>query len=206
MLNVYYERVAKKKPLKHLWAWWVSRIFDPVMEIPLVLGVAVWYAVNYQLRIRFLVLLLVVDAVLPALYMIVELMRGKISDWDMTKKEERRGLYIFTVFCHFFMMLFAYFLGKIVLAKVLLVFWSLTLVFAIITYYWKISVHAGVNAAALAFFNHIWGWSNYWWLLLILLIVLWARVVIKKHSWAQVIAGSLLPIAVTEIGLRLTGV
>lgn len=188
------------------WAWILSRVFDPVMEIPLILGVLVYYAVNYQMRVRFLLLVLVVDIVLPAIFMIVGLKRGDISDWDMTKKEERKGIYLFVSFCHFFMMLFAFFLGKVLLAKVLFIFWGLTLVFALITHFWKISVHAGVNAAALAFFNHIWGWQNYWWLLIVLLLVIWSRVMIKKHTWSQVIVGSVLAISWVEIGLKLAGV
>jgi membrane-associated phospholipid phosphatase len=182
-------------------AWVVSRIFDPVIEIPLVLSVAVWWALTNGLRWRFLVFLMVMDALLPALYMLWGLKKGFISDWDITKKQERRGLYVVTALTHLVGVVYAFFLGKTELGYILLVFWSLAVVFAVITYFWKISVHAGVNGVMLAFFNHFWGWENYWWLVLVLLLVLWSRVEIKKHSWLQVMVGSGLAIAWVELGL-----
>lgn len=183
-------------------AWVVSRVFDPVIEIPVMLGATAWWALTNGFRWRFLVFLLLVDALLPALYMFYGLRKGFISDWDMTKKEERRGLYVFTVLVHLVGVVYAFFLGKSELGVILLVFWSLAVIFALVTYFWKISVHAGVNGAALAFFNHFWGWENYWWLVVVLLLVLWSRVEIKKHTWMQVMIGSSLAIIWVELGLR----
>ena len=97
---------------------------------------------------------------------------------------------------------YAFFLGKTELASILLVFWSLAVVFAVVTYFWKISVHAGVNGVMLAFFNHFWGWESYWWLTLVFLLVLWSRVEIKKHSWLQVMVGAGLAVAWVEMGLN----
>lgn len=181
----------------------VSRVFDPVIEIPVMLGASVWWALTNGLRWRFLVFLLLVDALLPALYMFYGLKKGFISDWDITNKKERRGLYIFTSLVHLVGVVYAFFLGKTELGMVLLVFWSLAVVFAVVTYFWKISVHAGVNGVALAFFNHFWGWENYWWLSLVLLLVLWSRVEIKKHTLMQVSVGAGLAVVWVEMGLRL---
>ncbi|MBI3954576.1 hypothetical protein HY333_00885 [Candidatus Collierbacteria bacterium] len=186
-------------------AWAISRIFDPVIEIPILLSVATWFALTNGLRWRFLIFLLVVDALLPLFYLIYGLKKGKISDWDMTKREERQGIYIFTAIVHLIGVVYAYALGKTGLAGILLVFWSAAVIFALITTKWKISVHGGVNGAALSFFNHFWGWQYYWWLVIVLLLVLWSRVEIKKHSWAQVLVGASLAIVIVEVGLRLTG-
>jgi hypothetical protein len=183
-------------------AWIISRVFDPVIEIPIMLSGAVWWALTNGLRWRFLLFLLLTDALIPALYMLWGLKKGFISDWDITKKEERRGLYIVTALIHLVGVVYAFFLGKTELGYILLVFWSMAVVFAVITYFWKISVHAGVNGAALAFFNHFWGWENYWWLVVVLLLVLWSRVEIKKHTWMQVTLGAGLAIVWVELGLR----
>lgn len=183
----------------------MSRIFDPVIEIPLMLFLVTTMALTNGLRWRFLVFLLIFDALLPAIYMVVGLKTKKIGDWDMTRKEDRRGLYAFTALVHFFGVVYAYFLGKDELAEVLFLLWSLAIVFAAVTYFWKISAHAGVNAVLLTLVNHYFGWSRFWWLAIILLLVLWARVVIKKHSWAQVLAGAGLALVWVEGGLRLIG-
>lgn len=193
--------VILKKMSKRL-AWIIARVFDPVIEIPVLLSAAVWLALTNGLRWRFLVMLLVIDAVLPFLYMLWGLMTKRISDWDITKKEERNGLHFFTIFCHLFGVVAALAIGKIFLFEVLLVFWSLAVVFALITTRWKISIHAGVNAALVAFFNHFYGWDKYWWTVGVLVIVLWSRVVIKKHTWAQVAVGALLALAWVSAGLN----
>lgn len=196
-----------KKKSNHLnrLAWVVSRVFDPVIEIPLMLSAAIYYAIQSGWRFRYLVFLLLLDGVLPMAYMLWGLMSKKISDWDMTKKDERKGIYLFTVLTHLFGVVFAYMLGKDELAEILFVFWILAVVFALVTLVWKISVHAGVNGAAVAFFNHFWGWRLYWWLVLVLVMVLWSRIVIKKHTPAQVTVGAVSAIVIVEFGLRVIG-
>lgn len=186
-------------------AWFVSRVFDPVIEIPVLLTATVVFAIANGWRFRYLVFLLIIDALLPAAYMLWGLARRTISDWDMTRKNERYGLYFFTVFAHLFGVVYAYMLGKEELAEILFVFWALAVVFAVITLFWKISVHAGVNGAAVAFFNHLYGWENYWWLPLVLLLVFWARVRIKKHTWPQVLVGGGVALTMVEMGLRVVG-
>lgn len=186
-------------------AWVISRVFDPVIEIPVLLSAAVLYAIRNGWRFRYLVFLLLIDALAPAAFMVWGLITKRFSDWDMTKREERRSIYIFTVIVHLFGVVYAFLLGKEELSEILFVFWLVALVFAIVTFFWKISIHAGVNGAALAFFNHFWGWQNYWWLAVVLLLVLWARVEIHKHTWTQVLVGAGSAIAMVEFGLRLVG-
>ncbi len=199
-----------KKTKKSTWglsslAWFVSRIFDPVIEIPLLLSASVLYALRNGMRYRYLVFLLLIDALAPAAFLVWGLVCKKFSDWDMTRREERWSIYVFTVIMHLFGVVYAFMLGKEELSEILFVFWLVALVFAITTMFWKISVHAGVNGAAVAFFNHFWGWQNYWWLLIVLLIVLWARVKIHKHSWGQVLIGGSAALVMVEFGLRLVG-
>lgn len=184
-------------------AYGVSRLFDPVVEIPVLLTAAVWWALTNGMRWRFLALLLVVDALLPAVFMVWSLKTGRISDWDVSKKEERRELYFFTVFAHLFGVVLAFLIGKYVLFEILLIWWSLAVIVAVITIFWKISVHAGVNAALVSFFNHFYGWDRYWWLVGILILVLWARVRSKRHNWAQVLVGAILALAWVSLGLQL---
>lgn len=191
--------------MKRKLAWAISRVFDPVIEIPILLAGSVYYALSNGLRWRFLVMLLVVDALLPALYMVYGLMKGKIKDWDITRREERMGLYFFTIFAHLFGVVAAYAVGKTDLFEILLVFWTMAVVFAVVTLFWKISVHAGTNAAVVAFFNHYYGWDRFWWLVLVLIVVLWSRVEIKKHTWAQVLVGATLALVWVSLGLQWLG-
>jgi len=197
-----YIELMKKGNGKNKLAWVVSRVFDPIFEIPFLLVLTAWVALTNGLRWRFIVFLLFFDALLPAAYFIIGLKTKKIADWDLTRKEDRRGIYTFTALVHFFGVVYAYFLGKTELAGVLFVLWSLAVVFAGITYFWKISVHAGVNGVMLALLTHYYGWDRFGWLAIVLFLVIWARVKAKKHTWAQVLAGAGLAIAWVEIGLR----
>lgn len=203
---VYHESMGKgKRNWLNRLAWLISRVFDPVIEIPLLISVATLYAVRNGWRFRYLIFLLIIDALAPAAFLIWGLVKKKFSDWDMSKRKERSSIYIFTVMMHFFGVVYAFMLGKEELSEVLFVFWLVALAFAIVTLFWKISIHAGVNGAAVAFFNHFWGWQNYWWLVIVLLLVLWARVEIRKHTWAQVLIGAGSAIVILEFGLRLVG-
>lgn len=195
--------VKKKINLETRAAWAISRIFDPVIEIPVLLAAAAWIALTNGLRWRFLVFLLVIDAVLPFLYMQWGLRTGRIKDWDMTDRKQRFELYFFTIFAHLFGVVAAYAIGKTELFEILLIFWSLALIYGVITLFWKISIHAGTNAALLAFFNHFYGWDKYWWLVLVLVIVLWSRVKTKKHTWSQVGWGSVIALGWVSVGLQL---
>ncbi len=120
--------VKKKRGGMNLAAWVISRVFDPVVEIPLLLAAVTFVALNNGLRWRFLIFLMICDALLPAVYMLWGLATKRISDWDMTKRGERSGIYFFTIFCHLFGVVFAYLLGKVLLAKILFIFWSLAVV------------------------------------------------------------------------------
>jgi hypothetical protein len=186
-------------------AFVVSRIFDPVVVIPVILLSAVWLALTNGLRFRFLIFVLIVDLMIPAAYFINGLRVGWMKDWDATDRKDRIGLFFFTVMMHAVSVVYAFMLGKPEMGLILLVFWILAVIFAFITLFWKISVHAGVMATALAFFAHFWGWSRAWWVVILLLLVLWARVEARKHSWLQVFAGAGLAIVVVEVGLRIVG-
>ncbi len=179
-----------------------SRVFDPVIEIPVLLSAAVLIAVNNGMRWRFLALLLLVDAVLPAGYLAWGLKSGKLSDWDITDRKERMSIYLFAVLTHLFGVLLALFIGKYVLFRILLVWWSMAVVFFVVTLFWKISVHAGVNAALVVFVNHFYGWDRYWWLIGGLILVMWARVRSNKHTWVQVLVGAGLALLWTGLGLQ----
>lgn len=178
----------------------ISRVLDPVVEIPLAVSLAVWFAVSGGLRWRFLVLILVVDAVLPFLFMLIALVKGQITSWDIRKREERIPLYLFTLFVHGIGVLLAHLLERGDLARILFIFWLVAAVFALITLKWKISLHTGVNAVLVTFVNIIYAWQ-YWWLLLLLPLVAWARVHDRHHTWAQAAAGALLGGGMTYLGM-----
>jgi hypothetical protein len=171
----------------------ISRLFEPIIEIPLLLIAATMTAYLNGYRWRFLALLLFLDAVIPGLYFLYLVYVAKKVDFDMTKREMRLPLYKVAVVSHLAGVLVGFVIDREPLAQILLAFWFLALIFTIITEHWKISLHAGVNSALATFAILIVGWEKVWWMIFLPIIVSFARVVYKKHTVGQVILGTTLP-------------
>lgn len=171
----------------------VSRVLEPIVEIPFLLVLATLTAYLNGYRWRFLALLLFLDAVVPGIYFFYLLLTKKARDWDISQRAERLPLFRLAVAMHLAGVLVAFVINREPLAQILLSFWLLALLFMFISHYWKISVHAGVNSTLAVFGIWLYGFGV-WWLFLLPLFVSWARVVAGKHTVAQVALGTVLPL------------
>ena len=88
------------KKLKDLVAKILSRVLDPVWEIPIGILMAIGFAVSEGLRWRFLGVLLFIDAVVPFIFFLIMLRHKQLVNWDMQKRAERIPIYVFTLLCH----------------------------------------------------------------------------------------------------------
>ena len=190
------------KKFKNVFAEVISRVLDPVWEIPVGIIMAIGFAVTEGLRWRFLGVLLFIDAVVPFIFFLIMLKHKQIVNWDMQRRTERIPIYVFTLLCHLVGLWLTLELGKIELASVLGVFYVIGLAFGLITLRWKISLHAGVNAVLFTAINVFYGWQ-YIWLYGLLALVMWARVHQKHHTGEQVIAGAVLGGGMVGVGLGL---
>ena len=182
----------------------LSRLLDPVWEVPAAVALAVLFAVSEGLRWRFLGMLLFLDGVVPFIFFLTMLYHHQIKDWDIQNRVERLPLYIFTLVAHAGGIWLAHELGKTDLVHVLLVFYAVAATFGVITFFWKISLHTGVNAVLITFLNWATGW-HYWWLYVLVLVVAWARVYQKHHTWAQATAGAFLGGGMVAVGMMIIG-
>lgn len=187
-------------------AWLITRTFDPVFEIPLAVGMSVWFLADPSMRLQTLLLIFLFYVLAPAIYFVVRIRKGKVSDWDITKKEERKAIYQFSIASHLLGILAVFLLGQIFLVKLLMVLWVVSVVFMVVNIYWKISVHAGVNAFLMVLLNNFYGWKIFGWLMVVLLLVLWSRVYLRKHTITQVMAGALVAFVLVELGMRMLGI
>ena len=193
------------KQLKKISAQLLSRLLDPVWEIPGAILIAIAFAVREGLRWRFLGLILFIDAVVPLVFFLTMLYHKQIKDWDIQSRAQRIPLYLFTMICHLGGIWLAHELGKGELVSVLIVFYAIAVIFFVITLKWKISLHAGVNAVLFTTINVFYGW-RYVWLYVVLFLVMWARVYQKRHSVAQVVAGALIGFFVVVLGFGALGI
>lgn len=186
-------------------AVFISRLLDPVWLIPGMLVMAAGWSLFNGLRWRFIFLLLLIDGLIPFLYFVHLLSTKEISDWDTTKRGQRIKLYGFTLVVHGIGVIMAYLLGKVVLAEILFIFWTMALIFTLITFWWKISIHTGVSAAAIILLSFLFG-PSWLWLFLIVAAVAWARITIKKHTFWQTVAGAGLAAGMLVLGFKLFGI
>lgn len=169
----------------------ISRVFDPIIEIPLMLVLASWYAYVNGMRWQFLLLLLFIDAILPFAFFLYLLRKHEVEDWDITKRAQRIPVYGLTMLAHLAGVGMSYFAGQVVETQILFVFWLLGMLFFGITMFWKISVHAGVYAALVTFLVLSMDRSLLW-MYLLLIPIGWSRVVLGKHTPIQFVAGTII--------------
>lgn len=134
-----------------------------------------------------------------ALFVVVGVILGVFSNFDVSKREQRPLLFSFSAFAAF-----CYLLSIIILdgPKVLLIgFFALALgllAIIIINRWIKVSIHMATATAVLLFIGIV--YRGYFFLLLSLIPLLaWSRVKTKKHSPMETIVGTILGIVIALV-------
>ncbi len=187
-------------------ARYISNILNPaVVSIPLVLLVALYHASDLRTGLGYAGLTLFFLSFGPLMYILLGVRLGKLSDVDVSRRTERTGPFLFG--------LLSVMLGTVVLLYLhapkdleTLMLGSLLcgLVMVVTTWWWKISVHTATLAAALTLLTAFYGFIMLP-LFCLLGLVSWSRVFLRRHTTAQVIAGSLVSILLTLIVLLWRG-
>jgi membrane-associated phospholipid phosphatase len=129
---------------------------------------------------------------------------GKISDFDITKREQRYGILTATLISFLISLIITYYIGnEIVFQTLAIIITFLTIVY-FITFYWKISLHMGVNVLSVILVNFFYGWKLPW-LYLAIPLIFWSRYTLKKHTPLQLILGAIVSGTVALGGLKIFG-
>jgi membrane-associated phospholipid phosphatase len=135
----------------------------------------------------------------PMLYVFRLYATDRISDLDMSVRSERET--VFTTFVVFYLagagVLWLLHAPRVMIAT-MLGYFSATLVVGYITRYWKISTHALGITAPLVALTLLYGRQPLPFLVLIPMVC-WARVYLKAHTVAQVLAGAALAAVSTTL-------
>jgi membrane-associated HD superfamily phosphohydrolase len=135
--------------------------------------------------------------VVPYLYIWFLYKKKKINDMHIPEKEDRIKPLVVACISYIIIFIILYVLeGPLFLKSIFAVIIVSTIILTIITYFWKICLHASGITFMVITFNILFG---KWMLLMIPLIPLigWARVRIKKHTVGQVILGTGITAIVT---------
>lgn len=187
-----------------LFAKSISHIFSPIIVWPMFL-LLLMYGTGLEAADQRHVLIpfLLCEIVLPMIALSLFRTRGWISDIEITNVRERRHFFVVILVIHLAaVIVLAWLINEPIIWQIRLLAWIIEVIGAVITWFWKISVHLAANSFVIAIVVYLYGWQ--WWpLLLALPVIAWARVVQKKHTIMQTIAGTALTFAVTAIGFFL---
>ena len=195
----------------------VSDLFSPIVLPAYMMALALWITPLVVLpeKVRFVTMgiVVVLTAIVPTAVILTLIKMGKASDVSLSSRSERTIPYVVTIACY---LATALFLKKIAFPHWLAAFYigaaAASIIASLITLRWKISAHGsavGGFAAAM-----IWLAANgmlligaKWWVCGVILIcglVGSARLILKRHTPAQVYAGIALGAIAVTTSLILT--
>lgn len=195
------------KPVHVRVARHISNILAPApISLPFIVLIALYHARNVLHALLYALLALFFLCVGPLLYIVTAVRMGKISDMDVSRRTERAGPFLFGIFS-----VLAGWLALIVLhgprnlQTVLIITAVSGIVMMVTTLWWKISIHASSMGGAATMLTAFYG-AVMLPTFLLLILVSWSRVVLRRHTVLQVVAGSLVSIALTLVLLKIRGI
>ena len=170
----------------------IGWLFHPFWVAPLAFALIIYLDGNNlpgAIGWALLSLLLLTGPVL--IFLLRKLSKKQLTDFDVSHREQRAGVFVFGTSSIFAGFLALWKLGAPDVTLHMLVATLITLpIFALVTkFITKISIHSGAMAGVtvvVAFYS--WAWAFVW--LGFTLLVMWSRVVIKRHTLSQVISGA----------------
>jgi len=190
----------------------VSMVFTP-FYLPIVGLLALFFLSYLSLmplgyKLQVLALVYAFTILLPTV--LIHLYR-KYNGWNLIElghKEKRMVPYVISILCYFFcvylmdMLHIPHFMGTIVSAAL-----AIQIVCALINVWWKISTHTsaiGGVAGALFVFGELFAFNPIWWLCLVMVlagVLGTSRMILRQHSLSQVVAGFLVGVVCSVLGL-----
>lgn len=198
---------SSSTPIRTRIAWFISNIFSPVVvSLPFIILVALYHAHNVSHALGYALLTLLFLTIGPMIYVLTGVLRGTLTDPDVSVRSQRLGPFLFS--------LGSALIGLVVLIlmhapknlQTVLIISSVSgVAMILITLFWKISMHASSFASAITMLTALYG-SSVALMFFVLVALCWSRVVLRRHTTAQVIVGSLVSITLTTAILAIRGV
>ena len=139
----------------------------------------------------------------PLSFILFQLKKGKVSDFEIYHREQRKGSYIFTMVCGtvsvIVMWLFAAPILLLILAAAAVI---QVLIMSLINTRWKISAHAASMGLFVTLLIYLYGHTMLPTTVGIPLMV-WSRVRLHRHTLLQTIAGTILGISILAVCLSM---
>lgn len=172
-------------------ARWLTEVFQPPVVVSLQLLISPLAQPGFPETIGYGALAALFVCVLPLMVLLVLVRLGKVTDHHVSDRKQRAPVLLMALGCIAvgLLVLGAVDAPESVFAMVLAVVGGVA-VLAVVSPFWKMSGHAAALSCAAVVSVLMLGaaWAP---LLLLIPAVSWSRVVLRAHSLAQVVAGSL---------------
>lgn len=179
-------------------AFGISAIFSPyIMAVIFAVFLTYKYSQNMAQFLPWVLTFLIFGTIIPGFYVLWLMETEKIRDIHISDPKERRIPFLIAGISSIIGAVVLVFLGAAKPVIVMGVIYAVNaFTVALITYYWKISIHmvmlAAVVTVAVIIFGGTWAW-----LYLFLIPLAWSRVHRKRHTILQATAGALLAFVLT---------
>lgn len=196
---VVVQRPALWRQVLDSLAFALSAILSPYLVIPFgTVGIVATQARGRRDFVLWTFLSVFFSTIVPALYVLVQIVRGKITDVHVMEREQRGGPFLVAVV--------SVAVGAFVLRAIgaPAVVWGIGLVLLVnglvlswITKFWKISMHVSVLTSVVIACIILIPKVNFWSLAWMIPALMWARAMRGRHSPWQGIGGFLVSGALT---------
>ena len=181
-------------------AFSISAIFSPYVAAAIFIVLVVYkYANDLNQFFPWMLAFFAFGIILPGFYILWLLEAKKISDIHMADANDRKMPLMITAISAIVGAIALYFLHAARPVFVISVVYAMnSLVIAIVTQWWKISVHTAMFASIATVALVVFG-EKFWWLYLILIPLAWSRIFRKRHTIWQTIVGAVSATTITLI-------
>jgi len=183
----------------------LSVILGPYLWLPILFTLIIFKTglSSNQIRILFPTIL-ILQVIIPLLYLFLGPTFGWISSWEMKIREERKPFLILVFVSSLMSLVAIYLYGNSLLLQMSIILLTLLVVLQAITNYWKISLHAAFNTGAVLVINFLFNWKLGF-LFLTIPLIFWARLELKRHTISQLTLGFIIAVVIILSGLFLLG-
>lgn len=172
-----------------LFASLISRLFDPFIIFFVILYlIALQGGLTGISLVSFLFTVLIAVVLPPVGLLYFAVKKKLITNWDISDRKQRvRAFIVFSILFVIDFLIIRTFHNAII-TQVFTEFLIWFIGFFLITLFWKLSGHTGVATLFIGLIMYWYG-IQFWPLIMIIPLIAWSRVVLKRHTIAQVAGG-----------------
>lgn len=179
-------------------AFGISAIFSPYITAAVFIVIVIYsYSQSLSEFLPWVATFLFFAIIIPGMYLLWLLESKKIADIHLADRKERKWPFLLGGISAFVGAAILILLGAARPIIVIGVTYAINaMVVALITLFWKISIHTALYSAVATITVIVFG-SSFWWLYLILIPLSWSRIHRHRHTVLQATAGALLAFVLT---------